>query len=1042
MSLFAPRRTIDKSQFLASFFLVLASLQTFASAAENRQASDATGLKSGVRPQIYPQPETGSQAFWGLDFSPYEAGQDPNVNPQVAASQIQSRLEIIAPYTTWVRSFSVTTGLENIPPIAKALGLKVAAGAWISTNTTQNAQEVANLISAANAGNVDIAIVGSEVLLRGDQTEAQLIAYMNQVRAAIPAGIPVTTADTYNTLLAHPNVIAASDVIAANFYAYWEDDAIDNALCDLASEYAQVVSAAGGKQVTVSETGWPSGGVAQGAAVPTPANAAQFALQFVSWARAANVAYFYFEAFDEAWKAKYEGPQGAYWGVWDQTGAVKPEMETVVAGGITQVNCNAIPGGAGTPQLSLTYVPPYGSSDELEGQALHVPTAGYGIAVYIDVSGGWWTKPTFAQPVTTLQPDGTWLTPIVTGGSDQLATEIAAFLIPTSYSPPALAGSPTLPAALYSNSVANVQTSRSAQSISGTISDSNGFPLPGVLVTLTGATNAQITTTPDGKYSFADLTSVGPFTVTPTGDQRAYSPASQIFQSISANQPANFTTAGAIATYGSQDATTQGTWTGKYGADGYLIANDTSSAPAYATISFTGAATYTWAASTSDVRALQASKGATSRIASTYYAGSNFTMDVNLTDGNTHRIALYLLDWDSTARSETISIVDAASNTVLDTETFSGFHNGEYAAWNVQGHVLIEVAKTGGTNAVVSGIFFDPPALPTAAAYGGLDSATQGTWTGQYGGNGLLIANDLSSPPAYATVSLTGGLTYNWAATTTDARALQAASGSSARIASTFYSANTFTINVNLADGNTHKIALYLLDWDSTSRSETISVLDAASNAVLDTETFSGFHTGQYASWFVQGHVLIQVTRTGGANAVVSGIFFDPIVITSAQYVGPDSTTQGTWTGKYGVSGELIANDISNLPGFAIVSLTGDKPYTWVASTSDVRALQTSSGSSTRIASTFYSASSFTINVNLTDGNMHKISLYLLDWDSNARSETVSIVDAESNTLLDVETYSSFNSGVWAVWNVTGRVVIQVMRTGGANAVVSGIFVD
>jgi hypothetical protein len=249
-------------------------------------------------------------------------------------------------------------------------------------------------------------------------------------------------------------------------------------------------------------------------------------------------------------------------------------------------------------------------------------------------------------------------------------------------------------------------------------------------------------------------------------------------------------------------------------------------------------------------------------------------------------------------------------------------------------------------------------------------------------------------------------------------------------------------MNVNLADGNTHKIALYLLDWDSTSRSETISILDAASNAVLDTETFSGFHTGQYASWFVTGHVLIQVTRTGGANAVVSGIFFDPIVITAAQYVGADSTTQGTWTGKYGASGELIANDLANLPGFAIVSLTGDKPYTWAASTSDVRALQTASGSSARIASTYYSASSFTINVNLIDGNMHKIGLYLLDWDSTLRSETVSIVDAESNTLLDTETYSSFNSGVWAVWNVTGRVAIQVVRTGGTNAVVGGIFVD
>ena len=246
-------------------FLLTASLQSVGYSAGSRPVS-SIHLQAKTRFSV--QGGSVSQPFWGLDFSPYEAGQDPNVNPQVSASQIQSRLEIIAPYTSWVRSFSITTGLENIPPIAKGLRLKVAAGAWISKNLTQNADEVTNLIAAANAGDVDIAIVGSEVLLRGDVSEAQLIAYMNQVRAAIPGGIPVTTADTYGILLAHPNVIAASDVIAANFYSYWETDAIDNALCDMISEYAQVVNAAGGKQVIVSETGWPSGGVAQGAQCP------------------------------------------------------------------------------------------------------------------------------------------------------------------------------------------------------------------------------------------------------------------------------------------------------------------------------------------------------------------------------------------------------------------------------------------------------------------------------------------------------------------------------------------------------------------------------------------------------------------------------------------------------------------------------------------------------------------------------------------------------------------------------------------------------
>jgi hypothetical protein len=498
------------------------------------------------------------------------------------------------------------------------------------------------------------------------------------------------------------------------------------------------------------------------------------------------------------------------------------------------------------------------------------------------------------------------------------------------------------------------------------------------------------------------------------------------------------------AAYAGLDAATQGLWTGKYGANGYLIANDTTSPPSYATVSLTGDSTYTWAGASSAncPRGLQVTSGSATCIGSAYYSSSSFTINVNLTDGNTHRVSLYLVDWDSMARAETISILDAASNQVLDTQSFANFHNGVYAVWNVQGHVLIQVTKTGGNNAVVAGIFFDA-APPSAATYSGLDTTTQGTWTGKYGADGKVIANDISVLPAYATVSLTGDTVYTWAAASSAncPRGLQVSSGSANCIASTYYASSSFTINLNLLDGNAHRIALYLLDWDSAARAETISILDATSNAVLNTQTFSSFHNGAYAVWNVQGHVLIQVTKTGGSNGVVAGIFFDTAP-TTATYSGLDTATQGTWTGKYGSNGEIIANGTNTTPGFATVSLTDDTAYTWAASTTDVRALQTSSGASSRIASAFYSSSSFVVNLNLTDGNVHKISLYLLDWDGSAREDTISIVDAENNTVLNTQSFSSFHNGEYAVWNVQGHVLIQVTKTGGSNAVVSGIFVD
>jgi len=84
----------------------------------------------------------------------------------------------------------------------------------------------------------------------------------------------------------------------------------------------------------------------------------------------------------------------------------------------------------------------------------------------------------------------------------------------------------------------------------------------------------------------------------------------------------------------------------------------------------------------------------------------------------------------------------------------------------------------------------------------------------------------------------------------------------------------TFTIDLNLVDGLTHRVALYVVDWDSTSRIQVIEVRDSVTNALLDTRRVSGFHDGQYLAWNIRGHVTVRVVNTAGVNAVLSGLFF------------------------------------------------------------------------------------------------------------------------------------------------------------------------
>jgi subtilisin family serine protease len=162
------------------------------------------------------------------------------------------------------------------------------------------------------------------------------------------------------------------------------------------------------------------------------------------------------------------------------------------------------------------------------------------------------------------------------------------------------------------------------------------------------------------------------------------------------------------ATFAGSDATTQGTWHGVYGGDGYSLVGDATSLPAYGTVTPSGQALWTYATSTSDVRGLQKAAVATDRVAAVWY-GQTFALDVNLTDGAPHQVGLYLVDWDSRGRAQTVEVRDAVTNALLDSRAVSGFVGGQYWRWTVTGHVTMRLICTAGSNAVVNGVFFGGP---------------------------------------------------------------------------------------------------------------------------------------------------------------------------------------------------------------------------------------------------------------------------------------------------------------------------------------------
>lgn len=279
--------------------------------------------------------------MYGLCFSPYKDGNGPP--DYVPVEQIRERLEIVAPYTEWVRSYSATNGLEEIPFEARKLGLKVAMGTWLRDSYEA---EIDNLVTKAQAGFVDIAVVGNEELISQAFDANELIDIISDVRqrfqeANCPNDILVGIAEPFGTwanrqagslfkrdangVLVNGEVIESVDIVLLNIYPFFEDVHIRDAEAKLDEMYREAVAAVhevdANMKVVISESGWPTEGKDWGVAKSSPANAARYFYQAQCWAARNDVKMFYFAAFDEQWKPppEYE----AHWGIWDSNGVIK-----------------------------------------------------------------------------------------------------------------------------------------------------------------------------------------------------------------------------------------------------------------------------------------------------------------------------------------------------------------------------------------------------------------------------------------------------------------------------------------------------------------------------------------------------------------------------------------------------------------------------------------------------------------------------------------------------------------------------------------------
>ena len=171
-----------------------------------------------------------------------------------------------------------------------------------------------------------------------------------------------------------------------------------------------------------------------------------------------------------------------------------------------------------------------------------------------------------------------------------------------------------------------------------------------------------------------------------------------------------------------EDGETQGNWKAKYGSKGYMLCNyDSTGTNLYklpefiSNIEITRAGNQHWTNSTTDTRALvspdsriqERSIGAITT-KDPGVCDQTMTIDIKSCRGETYTVSLYFVDWDKQNRKSAVEVFDLASKELLKpVYMVKNYENGKYITYTFKQPVRFRINQVRGTNAALSGIFFN-----------------------------------------------------------------------------------------------------------------------------------------------------------------------------------------------------------------------------------------------------------------------------------------------------------------------------------------------
>lgn len=276
-------------------------------------ATVATSTSSTSAPQ---STETSSGNFdggaKGITYSPYSDDGGCKSSSEIASDIAKlSAFEII-------RIYGVDCNQAEAVLSSIGSNQKVFAGIFDVANIQSGIETLASAVNNNGGwGKIHTVSIGNELVNAGSASPSQIKNYMSTARSALSsAGYtgPVVSVDTFIAVINNPELCDYSDYMAVNAHAFFDGHyTADQAGEWVLQQIQRVYTACGGsKSVFITETGWPSQGSANGAAVPSSDNQKA---AVASIKKVCGDAVTLFTAFNDYWKAPGSFGCEQYWGI-------------------------------------------------------------------------------------------------------------------------------------------------------------------------------------------------------------------------------------------------------------------------------------------------------------------------------------------------------------------------------------------------------------------------------------------------------------------------------------------------------------------------------------------------------------------------------------------------------------------------------------------------------------------------------------------------------------------------------------------------------